>query len=224
MKSFIYIFFALFFICSNGYSQFTKEQLEKTTPSGALEMLKAGNERFVSMQMMDNDLGAEVKKSSKGQYPYAVVLGCMDSRVPPEIVFDEGVGYIFTNRVAGNIINDDILGSMEYGCAVVGSKLIVVLGHTECGAVKGAIDNVELGNLTGLLNKIEPAVASTKYDGARTSSDKEFVGLVTEENVRLAMDEIRKKSSVLKGLEDEGKIMIVGGIYDVSSGKVTFFE
>ena len=206
------------------FSQFTKEQQEKTSPDDALQMLKDGNQRFVSGNTIDRNSSSEVKNSSTGQYPYAVLLSCMDSRVATETVFDQGIGDIFINRVAGNISNKDIIGGMEYGCAVVGSKLILVLGHTECGAVKGAIDGAELGNLTGLLNKIDPAVSATKYDGDRTSKDKKFVELVTEENVRLAVEDIRKNSPVLKGMEDEGKIKIVGGMYNVATGEVTFFE
>ena len=208
----------------NGYSQFTKEQQENTTPDDALTMLKEGNQRFVNGNTVERNSSTEVKNSSKGQYPYAVLLSCMDSRVDPETLFDQGIGDIFINRVAGNISNADILGGMEYGCAVVGSKLILVLGHTECGAVKGAIDGAELGNLTSMMKKIDPAVTSTKFDGDRTSKDKKFVELVTEENVRLAVEDIRKNSPVLKAMEDEGKIKIVGGMYDVSTGKVTFLE
>ena len=174
--------------------------------------------------MTDRDWLAELEYTSKGQYPYAVILRCMDSRVSTDIIFDQGIGYVFDNGVAGNVVNDDMIGSMEYACAVVGSKLILVLGHTECGAVKGAIDDVELGNLTGLLNKIEPAVASTKYDGERNSKNKKFVDMVSETNVRLGMEEIRTKSPILKKLEEDGKIMIVGGMYDVSTGKVKFLE
>lgn len=212
-------------ICNvNGFAQFTKEQLEKISPNDAFALLQDGNQRFINDTPINRNWAEEVKGASPGQYPFAVILSCMDSRVPAEIVFDQGIGDIFVNRVAGNIINDDILGSMEYGCGVVGSKVILVLGHTECGAVKGAIDNVELGNLTGLLDKIEPAIAVTKYDGNRSSSDKKFVELVTEENVRVAMNEIRSKSSILKNLESEGKVKIVGGLYDVSTGKVNFFE
>lgn len=216
------LFLAFFHV--TGFSQFTQDQQKNTSPDDALQMLKEGNQRFVKSMGVERNSMTEVKNSSKGQYPYAVLLSCMDSRVDPETLFDQGIGDIFINRVAGNISNDDILGGMEYGCAVVGSKLILVLGHTECGAVKGAIDGAELGNLTGLLNKIEPAVSATKYDGTRTSKDGTFVEMVTEENVRLAVDNIRKNSPVLKGMEDEGKIKIVGGMYNVATGEVTFFE
>ena len=227
MKHLIFTITLVVFVVSfqiNGFSQFTQEQQTGTTPDNALQLLKDGNQRFVtSMSEIRNSM-IEVKNSSTGQYPYAVLLSCMDSRVAPETLFDQGIGDIFINRVAGNISNDDMLGGMEYGCAVVGAKLILVLGHTECGAVKGAIDGAELGNLTGLLNKIDPAVDATKYDGSRTSKDTEFVELVTEENVRLTVEQIRKNSPVLKGMEDEGKIKIVGGMYNVSTGEVTFYE
>jgi carbonic anhydrase len=209
---------------ATGFSQFTQEQQTSTTPVDALQLLKDGNKRFVTSGSEIRNSMVEVKNSSTGQYPYAVLLSCMDSRVAPETLFDQGIGDIFINRVAGNISNDDMLGGMEYGCAVVGSKLILVLGHTDCGAVKGAIDGAELGNLTGLLNKIDPAVSATKYDGDRTSKDKGFVELVTEENVRLTVEQIRNNSPVLKGMEDEGKIKIVGGMYNVSTGEVTFYE
>jgi len=227
LKHLIFTITLVVFVVSfqiNGFSQFTQEQQTGTTPDNALQLLKDGNQRFVtSMSEIRNSM-IEVKNSSTGQYPYAVLLSCMDSRVAPETLFDQGIGDIFINRVAGNISNDDMLGGMEYGCAVVGAKLILVLGHTECGAVKGAIDGAELGNLTGLLNKIDPAVDATKYDGSRTSKDTEFVELVTEENVRLTVEQIRKNSPVLKGMEDEGKIKIVGGMYNVSTGEVTFYE
>ena len=216
------VFTSLFAV--NGFSQFTKEQQTATTPSDALQLLKEGNQRFVNSMSVDRNSLVEVKNSSTGQSPYAVLLSCMDSRVAPETLFDQGIGDIFINRVAGNISNDDMLGGMEYGCAVVGSKLIVVLGHSDCGAVKGAIDGAELGNLTGLLNKIDPAVSATKYEGDRTSKDKGFVELVTEENVRLTVDQIRKNSPVLKGMEEEGKIKIVGAMYNVSTGEVIFYE
>ena len=227
MKHLIFTITLVVFVVSfqvNGFSQFTQEQQTSTTPEDALQLLKDGNQRFITSSKIERNRVAEVKNSKSGQYPFAVMLSCMDSRVSPETIFDQGIGDIFINRVAGNISNDDMLGGMEYGCAVVGAKLILVLGHTECGAVKGAIDGAELGNLTGLLNKIDPAVDATKYDGNRTSKDSEFVELVTEENVRLTVEQIRKNSPVLKGMEDEGKIKIVGGMYNVSTGEVTFYE
>jgi len=227
LKHLIFTITLVVFVVSfqvNGFSQFTQEQQTSTTPEDALQLLKDGNQRFITSSKIERNRVAEVKNSKSGQYPFAVMLSCMDSRVSPETIFDQGIGDIFINRVAGNISNDDMLGGMEYGCAVVGAKLILVLGHTECGAVKGAIDGAELGNLTGLLNKIDPAVDATKYDGNRTSKDSEFVELVTEENVRLTVEQIRKNSPVLKGMEDEGKIKIVGGMYNVSTGEVTFYE
>lgn len=214
----------LIFMQAVGFSQITKEQLSSMTPKDALQNLVDGNNRFINLQMKDRDWSTKIEVTSTGQYPQAVILSCMDSRVPAEIIFDQGLGDIFNIRIAGNIVNTDILGSMEYGCGVVGSKVILVLGHTECGAVKGAIDNVELGNLTGLLDKIEPAVAATVFAGSRTSKDGSFVELVTEENIRQAMNNIRLNSPLLKSMEDEGKIDIVGGLYDVSTGKVTIYQ
>lgn len=224
MKFKMFLIIIMLALQSTLFSQISKEQLDKMTPNDALQNLINGNDRFINLQIKDKDWSTKIEETSAGQYPQAVVLSCMDSRVPAEIVFDQGLGDIFNIRIAGNIVNSDILGSMEYGCGVVGSKLILVLGHSECGAVKGAIDNVELGNLTGLLDKIEPAVAATTYAGSRTSKDGQFVELVTEENIKQAMDNIRKNSPMLKTLEDEGKIDIVGGLYDVHTGKVTIYK
>ena len=164
-------------------------------------------------------------QTSQGQFPTAVVLSCLDSRVPVEKVFDLGVGDVFVARVAGNIINPDILASMEYGCKVVGSKIIVVLGHTECGAVKAAIDKVELGNITELLAKIKPAVDSlSKFDGEKTSKNKKLVDEVSVENVDVSMDNIRKNSPILKEMEEKGEIDIVGCMYDLENGKVEYYK
>lgn len=214
----------LSFSACNLFSQVSKDELSKMTPADALTKLKEGNERFVSNSMKQRDWAANVKAASGGQNPFAVIVSCMDSRTSCEIMFDQGMGDIFSNRVAGNIVNEDIIGGLEYACKVVGSKLVVVLGHTECGAVKGAIDHVELGNLTLLLDKIEPSVNSVKYEGERNSHNHEFLSLVTKENVILAIDEIRKKSPILKEMEDKGEIRIAGGLYDISTGKVIFYE
>lgn len=228
MKKLLYVICCLVIFTGGfqtGHSQvMTKELLESMSPEAALTMLKEGNTRFHSNQMLDRNWENMVQTTAKGQYPFAVILSCMDSRTSSEIIFDQGIGDIFNNRIAGNIINDDILGSMEYACAVVGSKLVLIMGHSECGAVKGAIDNVELGNLTGLLHKIDPAVESTQYDGERNAKDHTFVELVTEENVRLAMEEVRQRSSILKEMEEKGQINIVGGLYNVSTGTVIFYE
>jgi carbonic anhydrase len=203
----------------------TKEIQQAKTPEKVLEVLKAGNAKFVKGDLTFTDYPKQIMQTSSSQFPSAVVLSCLDSRVPVEKVFDLGIGDIFVARVAGNIINPDILASMEYGCKVVGSKLIVVLGHTECGAVKAAIDKVKLGNITELLEKIDPAIDSlSKFDGEMTSKNKVYVDKVTNENVELAIVNIRKNSPILKEMEEKGEIEIVGGMYDVSTGAVTFVK
>jgi carbonic anhydrase len=212
------------FIYAQDGRTITKEIQQSYTPADVLKLLKDGNKRFVDGKPLERNLYKQVKETSKGQYPVATVLSCMDSRNPTEIVLDNGIGDIFNIGVAGNVVNSDILGSMEYGSKVVGVKLILVLGHTDCGAVKGAIDDVEMGNLTQLLEKIEPAAKTVKYEGERTSKNKEFVELVTKENVMNAMNYIRNNSAILKEMEDSGQIDIVGGMYDVSTGVITFYE
>jgi carbonic anhydrase len=196
----------------------TQESQAAMSPSKALERLKAGNARFVSNTMKKRDWSAKVMATASGQFPFAAVLACMDSRAPIEIVFDQGVGDIFGVRVAGNVVNEDELGSLEYA-AHVGTKLVVVLGHTGCGAVKGAIDDVKLGNLTGLLDKIRPAV---KAANCSNSKDDACVTQVGERNVLQSMKEIHEKSPYLKRYLDEGKIELVGAMYNVATGKVTF--
>jgi len=196
----------------------TQESQAEMTPAAALERLKEGNLRFTSNTAKRRDWSAKVLATASGQFPFAAVLGCMDSRVPVEIVFDQGIGDVFGVRVAGNVVNEDELGSLEYAVKV-GTKLIVVLGHTSCGAVKGAIDGVELGNLTGLLSKIHPAVAAA---GCSNAKDEACVTKVAEKNVLHSVKEIRERSPYLKKYLDEGKVGLVGGIYDVSTGKVTF--
>jgi len=200
----------------------TKESQSQLTPTKALELLKEGNKRFIENSKQDRDLLQQVQETSTGQHPFAVVLSCIDSRVPAEIIFDQGIGDIFSARVAGNFVNDDILGSMEFACKVAGSKLIVVLGHTSCGAVKGACDDVQLGNLTEMLANLKPAVDAIDTEGERNSGNAEFVQKVSDKNVELTMEQIKKKSPVLKEMLDEGSIDIVGGMYDVASGKVKF--
>ena len=197
----------------------TKESQAAMTPAAALEKLKKGNARFVERNMRARDWQAKVSATASGQYPFAVVLGCMDSRTPIEIVFDQGIGDVFGIRIAGNIVNEDELGSMEYATKVVGSKLLLVLGHTSCGAVKGAIDDAKLGNLTGLLAKIRPAVSAS---GPGSSKDDAYVTKVAQANVSQAMKEIREKSPTIKAQLDAGTVGLVGAIYDVSTGKVTF--
>ncbi len=204
---------------------FTQEMQTNTTPQQALELLKEGNGRFVSGQAHKRDHMQQASETVSGQYPFAVVLSCIDSRASAEIIFDQGIGDIFSVRIAGNIINEDILGSMEFGCKVAKSKVILVLGHSHCGAVKGACDNVELGNLTTLLDKVQPAIAAeTSVKENRTASNSEFVAKVTDLNVKKAMSDILEQSAVLKEMVDAGECMIVGGVHDLATGKVNFLQ
>ena len=202
----------------------TKETQASLTPQEVVTILTEGNKRFTSNLKANRDLLQQVKETSKGQHPYAIVLSCIDSRTSSELIFDLGMGDIFNARIAGNIVNEDILGSMEFACKVAGSKLIVVLGHTKCGAVKGACDHVELGNLTGLVKKIEPAVNAVETDGARNSSNADFVEKVAVENVYRAINEIQAKSPILKEMIENGEIGIIGGMYDVETGNVEFYN
>ena len=205
-------------------SPMTKESQSAMTPDKALAELKAGNARFVAGYLLSRDNRADVKATAAGQYPMAVVLSCLDSRQPIEAVLDQGIGDIFSARVAGNVLNEDILGSMEFACKVAGAKLIVVIGHTSCGAIKGAVDNVELGNLTGLLARVKPAIDKIPDDGKpRNSKNYEFVEKVSEANVRLVMQQIREKSPVLREMLDKGQIGLVGGMYDLQTGEVKFY-
>ena len=190
------------------------------TPDAALALLAEGNARFVAGTLARRDYSDQIRATAAGQYPFAVVLGCIDSRVPIETVFDQGIGDIFAARVAGNIVNTELLGSMEFACRLAGSKLVVVLGHTSCGAVKGAISSARLGNLTQLVQKIEPAVEA--IEGERDVDNADYVDGVAEENVRMVIAEVRRESAVLATMEQEGEIRIVGGIYDVSTGVVRF--
>lgn len=203
----------------------TKEAQAAITPSKALEILKEGNKRFVSNKLRKRDLMAQVKKTSKGQFPFAAIVSCLDSRTQPEYVFDQGIGDIFVARVAGNFVNDDILGSLEFATKLAGAKLIVILGHTECGAVRGACDKAQLGLLTATLANINPAVEAVQGDyKPRTSQNEKFVQAVTEKNVKLTMQKLRTRSVVLRELIDKGEIGLMGAMYDVSTGKVTFFD
>lgn len=198
----------------------TQEQQEALTPDMVIQSLKEGNERFTRNDLTARDHSAQVRKSVKAQFPKAIILSCVDSRVPVEDVFDRGIGDVFVARVAGNFVNEDILGSMEFACKVAGAKLVMVMGHEHCGAVKSAIDDVKLGNITSMLSKIRPAVESVEYKGDRTSKNQEFVHLVCEANVRQTMDRIRAQSSVLLEMEEAGEIKIIGGVYDMDNGKV----
>ena len=203
----------------------TKESQSALSQQEILEILKEGNNRFVNNQSLNRYLQQQVEETSQGQFPYATVLSCIDSRVPVETVLDQGIGDLFSIRVAGNFVNDDILGSMEFACKLAGSKVIMVLGHTSCGAVKGACDNAELGHLTGLLEKSKPAVNAVKTpteESLRNSKNIDFVDEVAVMNVSLTIDEIRNRSKVLAEMERDGQILLVGAMYNVSSGKVTF--
>jgi carbonic anhydrase len=212
-------------LASPAVSAPTKEMQAAMTPESALAELKAGNARFVAGHPLQRNMPADVKASASGQYPFAVVLSCLDSRQPIEIVLDQGIGDIFSARVAGNVLNDDILGSMEFACKASGAKLIVVIGHSNCGAIKGAVDDVQLGNLTGLLGKIKPAMDTVPADVTpRTSKNSEFVDQVAEANVRLVMQQIRDRSPILKEMLDNNQIGLVGGMYDLSTGEVRFFN
>lgn len=202
----------------------TKETQAKITPQKAKEILLEGNQRFVNGQRTERNYLQQVKETAGGQAPYAVVLSCIDSRTPSELIFDQGFGDIFNARIAGNIVNEDILGSMEFACKLAGSKLIVVLGHTSCGAVKGACDHAELGNLSGLLHKITPTVDNIQYQGDKSSKNKEFVEMVAEKNVLNVLKEIKQKSPVLQEMIDNGEIGLVGGMYHVETGVVEFYD
>ena len=202
----------------------TKTQQDALSPDMVIQSLKEGNERFMRNDLTARDHSAQVRKSVMAQFPKAIVLSCVDSRVPVEDVFDRGIGDIFVARVAGNFVNEDILGSMEFACKVSGSKLVLVMGHEHCGAVKAAVDNVKLGNITSMLTKIRPAVESIKYEGDRSSKNQEFVHKASESNVRNTIEEIRKQSPILKEMEANGEIKIIGALYDMDDGSVGFLK
>lgn len=204
----------------------TKETQSKMTPELALQALKEGNQRFINQNNVDRNLLEQVNDTSTGQYPFATILSCIDSRVSSELIFDQGIGDIFSVRIAGNFVNEDILGSMEFACKLAGTKLVLVLGHTACGAVKGACDHARLGNLTALINKIEPAVEAVtepQDTNLRNSGNAAFVDAVAKKNVEMTIDAIRNSSSVLADMEREGSIQIVGGMYDIKTGQVHFY-
>lgn len=203
----------------------TKEMQTAITPLMALELLKDGNKRFVNNLKVNRNLLQQANDTSDGQHPFAVILSCIDSRTSAELIFDQGLGDVFSVRIAGNIINEDILGSMEFGCKVAGSKIIVVLGHTKCGAVKGACDHVEMGNLTALLTKIRPAVDDELTTSEnRNSSNSEFVEKVSVINVKRTVQSILQRSPILKEMIEKGEIGIVGGTHDLATGHVSFFD
>jgi len=201
----------------------TKDIQTELTPEKAFEILVEGNRRFVSNLRANRNLLQQVNETAEGQFPFAIVLSCIDSRTSAELIFDQGLGDVFSARVAGNVLNEDVLGSMEFACQVAGSKLIVVLGHTRCGAVKGACNHVQLGHLTGLLSKISPAVHEVEQSATGVPPE-DFVERVAVENTRLQMRAILERSPILEHLFKDGKIGIVGGMYSVESGEVTFFE
>ena len=201
------------------------EEQKALTPDTVIRNLKEGNKRFVDDDLTIRDYSALVRDATIGQYPKAVILSCIDSRVTVEDIFDKGIGDLFVCRVAGNFVNADILGSMEYGCKVSGAKLIVVMGHNHCGAIKSAIDNVRMGNITEMLTKIKPAIAlSQDFNGEKTSKNHEYVDCVTINNIKHAIDEIKSGSPILKEMSDKGEIKIIGALYDLESGEVAFME
>ena len=193
------------------------------TPAAALTKLKEGNDRFVAGEMLARDYRVKVPATGQGQFPFAAIVGCIDSRASNELIFDQGIGDLFSARVAGNYINDDILGALEFACALSGARQIVVMGHTECGAVKGACDDVVLGNLTMTLANIKPAVAAVSgFEPDRTSDNAAFVQAVADENVTIGLERIRERSPILRQLIDDGAVGLAGAMYDVHSGRVTF--
>jgi carbonic anhydrase len=200
----------------------SKLDRDRLTPDQIIELIKQGNDRFRRGKMRRHDYLAQKRQTAAGQFPAAAVLSCIDSRAPAEIILDAGIGDTFNARIAGNVANDDLIGSLEFACAVAGAKVILVMGHTACGAIKGAIDDAKLGKLTGLLDKIKPAVQATDYTGDRSSKNDAFVDAVARTNVRLTIDQIRKGSDVLAGLEKDGKIKIIGSMYNLVGGKVDF--
>ena len=205
----------------------TKETQSKMTPESSLQNLRDGNKRFQENVRLSRNLVQQVRETASGQYPYATVLSCIDSRVSSELIFDQGMGDLFSIRIAGNFVNEDILGSMEFSCKLAGTKLVVVLGRTACGAVKGACDHARLGNLTTLINKIEPAVAAVSEPGdesLRNSKNIDFVNQVAEKNVMMTIENIRNQSPVLVEMEKNHEIKIIGGMYDISNGEVTFYN
>lgn len=204
------------------YADLTKEQRDKMTPDEVIQQMKAGNERFRSGVAKHRDLMREVRATAKAQYPAAIVLSCVDSRAPAELILDFGIGEIFSCRVAGNVADEDVLGSIEFACQVAGSKVALIMGHTSCGAIKGAIDGVQLGNLTALLSKIRPAIEATHHTGDRSAKNYAFVDAVAREHVLMTIAKLREKSPVLKGLESAGSIKIAGSMYNLETGTLEF--
>jgi len=205
----------------------TKETQTSISPEKAIQLLKEGNNRFIENKAINRNLLDQVKATSSGQFPFATILSCIDSRVSSELIFDQGIGDIFSARVAGNFVNEDILGSMEFACKLAGTKIVLVLGHTSCGAVKGACDDAKLGNLTALISKIKPAVEAVEEPidkSLRNSSNIDFVNTVAKKNVHMTIANIRTQSPVLKEMEDQEMIKIIGAMYDIKDGSVSFYE
>ncbi|MFL9965553.1 carbonic anhydrase family protein [Paraburkholderia sediminicola] len=200
----------------------TQKERDNLTPDQIIDAMKKGNERFRSGRAHQHDYLAQKRATANGQSPAAVILSCIDSRAPAELILDSGIGDTFNARIAGNIANEDLAGSLEFACAAAGAKVVLVMGHTDCGAIKGAIDNVQLGNLTGLLAKVKPAIEATQYEGKRTGSNIEFVDKVARANVQNTIDDFRKRSEILASMERDGKIKMVGAMYHLSNGKVEF--
>lgn len=209
-------------IINNSAVTLTKELQSTISPTSAVDLLMDGNKRFIDRNPVERNLIEQVGQTANGQFPFAAIVSCIDSRIPTEVVFDQGIGDIFNVRIAGNFINEDILGSLEFACKLAGSKLIMVMGHTSCGAVKGACDHAELGNLTQMLQKIAPAVNMTKTaEGVeRSSKNLTFVNEVAANNVQIAIEDIKKKSSILREMAENNEINIVGAMYDVNTGTV----
>ncbi|MDO4692789.1 MAG: carbonic anhydrase family protein [Porphyromonadaceae bacterium] len=202
----------------------TKEEQQKLTPGGVLESLKAGNRRYVLGEYVPKDFRQQMKESLEEQYPEAIILSCIDSRVPVEYIFDCGVGDLFVSRIAGNVVYKHMLGSIEFACKVAGAKLVVVMGHEDCGAVKAAIKGVELGHITHIMDKLRPVIERTEYMGARVHRNKAFANAVALQNVRMTIEEIRRESQILTQMEQEGAIRIYGAIYSLSTGEVQFLD
>ncbi|WP_261640599.1 carbonic anhydrase family protein [Erwinia mallotivora] len=200
----------------------SKEERDNLSPDQVIEMLKAGNKRFRNGEKLEHDFLSQKRTSRGGQYPVAVILGCIDSRTPAEIITDTGIGELFNCRVAGNIENDDILGSLEFSCALSGAKVVMVMGHTKCGAIKGAASDAKLGNLTSLLEKIKPAIEKTNYSGEKDVNDYQYIDAIARSNVLLTIENIRNKSAVLASLENDRKIKIVGTLYHLEGGRLEF--
>jgi carbonic anhydrase len=209
-------------IGSGSTAALTHEERDLMSPGQVIDALKKGNERFRTGTLPSRDYRDQRRTSAAGQFPAAVTLGCVDSRAPAEIIFDVGIGDMFSARIAGNVVNDDLLGSLEFACAVAGAKAIVLFGHTACGAIKGAIDDVEMGNLTGLLARIKPAISATKFTGEKSSKNADYVDAVARTNVWLGLEGIRRRSPILANLEKKKTILLVGAMYDLTTGEVEF--